>query len=527
MREGCVEMDAAFHVLFANPAAALLFGRPLAELPGRTPAELLPPDSADRLRRHLEDMMRTGRPAAYEDGWTDPPRQIALRSQPSASGLLLFLKDVSALRRAEQTLASETEHRRMVEEWFESALSVNRLVVFKLDRQLRYSWVYNNQVSVRDLDAVGRTPDAFFDAASAARLSAFFHSVIDSGKARRGELALHLRTTGQDRHFITSARPVSGPTGEVVGLTGASIDITNVVRQREQLSRAREEADLAKAEAERASLAKSKFLAAASHDLRQPVQSLLLLISLLQHELRGSPALRVVEQMNAAVDALRLLFDSMLDVSRLDAGIIVPTMQVLSVGDLLLRLAEEYRLRAKEQGLGFRLVPTSARLRTDPLLLERILRNLMENALRYTESGRLLVGCRRLGDRLSIQVIEDDPIQRDSLSLMLQNWGYRVESDASGEAALERAAGSARPDAIIADLRLGGALTGPETALRICARLGQPLPILIVTGDTAPERVREVLASGCRILHKPVGAEELRRALASMLQEQDQPEASG
>ena len=162
-----------------------------------------------------------------------------------------------------------------------------------------------------------------------------------------------------------------------------------------------------KAEADRANLAKSKFLAAASHDLRQPMQALLLFQSVLEGKLASNPgARRVTESMGQALGGMRMLLDSLLDVSRLDAGLIIPKPVAMSVMTLLERLNAEYHAQAIAKGLRLRVVGTNATVLSDPVLLERILRNLIENALRYTEDGKVLIGCRRAGDRLRIEVID-------------------------------------------------------------------------------------------------------------------------
>ncbi|GLR82298.1 PAS domain S-box protein [Azospirillum oryzae] len=161
-----------------------------------------------------------------------------------------------------------------------------------------------------------------------------------------------------------------------------------------------------KAEADRANVAKSKFLAAASHDLRQPVQAMMLFQSALEERLAGHPAFRLLKSLGEAMGGLRMLLDSLLDVSKLDAGLIVPTPVDMPVGPLLERLGAEYHAQAVAKDLRLRVVPSGATIRSDPALLERILRNLIENALRYTERGGVLIGCRRKGGNLHIDVID-------------------------------------------------------------------------------------------------------------------------
>ena len=159
---------------------------------------------------------------------------------------------------------------------------------------------------------------------------------------------------------------------------------------------------VAKAEAERANLAKSKFLAAASHDLRQPVQSLTLLLSALERQVADRPkAAKLVDMANASMASLSGMLTGILDISRLDAGVITPSYASVDLGDLVDRLALEYAPRAAADGLALRRAPRAARAlraRTDGGLMERILRNLIENALRYTAKGGVLVGVRKRGE---------------------------------------------------------------------------------------------------------------------------------
>jgi len=164
-----------------------------------------------------------------------------------------------------------------------------------------------------------------------------------------------------------------------------------------RLSRQTEIAELAKLKAETADLAKSKFLAAASHDLRQPMHALSLFAEILREE--GEPARmrEVAGHMDASVKALGHLFDALLDISRLDAGVVPVQEADFHLGDLLSRLFDDFRPVAARKRLRLAYVPTRAVVRADPILLEQMLRNLLANAVRYTESGGVLIGCRRRG----------------------------------------------------------------------------------------------------------------------------------
>ncbi len=213
-------------------------------------------------------------------------------------------------------------------------------------------------------------------------------------------------------------------------LTHANLKLHRTIAER---LRAQREAQEARAEAERANLAKTKFLAAASHDLRQPVQSLSLLSNTIAAQLSGHPALPLAQHLDRTVGALRTLLDSLLDISRLDAGGIAPNFAAVPVGPLLERLAHEYALRAADRGLDLRRVPTTAWCVTDPVLLDRILRNLIENAVRYTAAGRILIGCRRRRDRLVIQVLDTGVgIAEHQLDAIFQEFFQAVEPTDDG-----------------------------------------------------------------------------------------------
>ncbi|HTH15254.1 MAG TPA: ATP-binding protein, partial [Magnetospirillum sp.] len=375
---------------------------------------------------------------------------------------------------------------------------------------------------------------------------------------------------------------------------------------------AEEELRSAKAEAERSMLARSKFLAAASHDLRQPVQSLTLLLAALKPHATAQPVAKAVGLMENALDGLNGLLSSILDVSRLDAGVVMPQMSAVDIGAILSRLAKEYAMLAAGKGLRLRCVGRHAVVRTDPNLIERVLRNLIENAIRYTDVGGIVLGARirsglvhvevvdsgigmpadkvpdifeeffqvgnpardrnkglglglaivhRIvgllgaeikvfsnegrgsrfcvllpliaeapiqpshsedmpaeGGSARVLVIEDDVTVRTGLELLLRGWGYVVVAVNSGEAALDACArANWQLDAVIADHRLGPGLSGTDTAKVIRSKAGWTIPILVVTGDTAPERIAEVHGSGFTLMHKPVTADALRTTLERLL----------
>jgi signal transduction histidine kinase len=155
---------------------------------------------------------------------------------------------------------------------------------------------------------------------------------------------------------------------------------------------------------EAANLTKSRFLAAASHDLRQPLHALNLFFAQLRTETDPAERKRIAEQIDASVTAMNDLFNALLDISKLDAGALAPELARFPVADLLNHVETTFAQAAQEKGLRLRLVGSDAWVQSDFILLERILINLVSNAIRYTDRGGIVVGCRRRSDRLQIEV---------------------------------------------------------------------------------------------------------------------------
>ena len=159
-----------------------------------------------------------------------------------------------------------------------------------------------------------------------------------------------------------------------------------------------------KDEAERANTAKSRFLAAASHDLRQPMHALGLFISELSQCRLDAPARRLLSKVSASAEAMEDLLDSLLDISRLDAGVLEPNVRAFPLQPVLERIAATQRAAAQENRVQLRIRPTWAWCVSDPVLFERVLGNLVSNAVRYSPGGTVLVACRQRGDRWRIEV---------------------------------------------------------------------------------------------------------------------------
>ncbi|WP_228151634.1 hybrid sensor histidine kinase/response regulator [Pseudazoarcus pumilus] len=175
-------------------------------------------------------------------------------------------------------------------------------------------------------------------------------------------------------------------------------------QMRGRISEATAELRERKEEAERANMAKSRFLAAASHDLRQPMHALGLFISELSQCRLDAPSRHLLGQITASAEAMEDLLDSLLDISRLDAGVLQASVRAFPLQPVLERIAATQRAAASDARVTLRIRHTDAWGVSDPVLFERILGNLVSNAVRYSPAGKVLVACRRRGDTWRIEV---------------------------------------------------------------------------------------------------------------------------
>ncbi|HEX4112638.1 MAG TPA: chemotaxis protein CheB [Stellaceae bacterium] len=184
------------------------------------------------------------------------------------------------------------------------------------------------------------------------------------------------------------------------GVEGVVITFADVTERRH----AADALEAAKRQAEQANVAKSRFLAAASHDLRQPLQTLAMLQGLLAKKVERTAAPKLVALLDQTLDAMSGMLNTLLDVNQIDAGIVHPEMIDFPIDDLLNRLQEAFTYHAQAKGLVLRMVPCGLSIRSDPRLLEQMIRNLLSNALKYTERGKVLLGCRHRDGMLSIEI---------------------------------------------------------------------------------------------------------------------------
>jgi signal transduction histidine kinase/ActR/RegA family two-component response regulator len=191
-----------------------------------------------------------------------------------------------------------------------------------------------------------------------------------------------------------------------------------------------QELRIAKAEAEHADSAKSRFLAAASHDLRQPLDAMSLLLGSLHRRVPEGRAREILEQLRSSLGIMIKLFNALLDLSKLDAGAVAVHLEPVLVTTVFEHLHADYAAASRAKGLDLRIVPSGAVLRSDAVLLERILRNLLSNAIRHTAAGRVLVGCRHRGGMLRIDVLDTGPgIPDDRLDAIFDEF-YQIGNPA-------------------------------------------------------------------------------------------------
>lgn len=238
----------------------------------------------------------------------------------------------------------------------------------------------------------------------------FFVLIRDITERRKTALAL-------EQAYDNLERRVKERTAALTGL--------NSQLRQEISERAAVEARLrdAKMDAERANLSKTKFLAAVSHDLLQPLNAARLFTSSLLEHSFGPKAEGLVRSVSTSLDDVENLLGTLVDISKLDAGVIKPDIMAFDLRDLLNNIAREFRQMALAEGLTLDFVPSSAIVESDSQLLARILRNFLTNAIRYTGTGRILLGCRRHREHVLLQVWDTGPgIPEDKLTEIFQEF---------------------------------------------------------------------------------------------------------
>lgn len=245
------------------------------------------------------------------------------------------------------------------------------------------------------------------------------------------------------------------------GTVGIYTDITNI-KQAEQ-----REHEAAQAEA-RANQGKSRFLAAASHDLRQPLHAMGILASALSGRLSNPEEKELLTGINTCLNTMQSLFDSLLDVSRLDAGVINPQLQTLDLNDLLQTVKREFSPQAESHNLSLRIHSTPYFTHSDPSMLGRVLRNLIANAIKYTDQGGVVVAVRPNQGELALEVWDTGigfPV--DQIDAMFTEF-HQLE---------------------VGKVRRQGLGLGLSIASRLCSMLGHRIEVRSVEGQGSLFRI--------------------------------------
>lgn len=210
-----------------------------------------------------------------------------------------------------------------------------------------------------------------------------------------------------DSGFVTTYADITERVTADMALKQANETLELRVDQRTaELTRVNRELEKAQLAAEDANIGKTRFLAAAGHDILQPLNAARLYSSTLVERLGNSADMELVRNIDSSLESVEAILGAVLDISRLDTGAMKPQMASFPLNDLLKRIATDFAPIAHERNLRFTVMPTSVFVRTDPNLLRRLVQNLVSNAIKYTREGRVLIGVRRRGDKVLIQVLD-------------------------------------------------------------------------------------------------------------------------
>lgn len=222
-----------------------------------------------------------------------------------------------------------------------------------------------------------------------------------------------------ERNLVLEVRPNAMPGGGLVitfsditpsfeaaeALERANATLEKRVRERtEQLTRLNSELAQAKMTAEDANISKTRFLAAASHDILQPLNAARLYVTSLVERQNGGENARLVDNIDDSLEAIEEILGALLDISRLDAGAMTPSLSSFRMNDLMRSLQVEFTPMAREKQIELRFVSSTLAVKSDRVLLRRLLQNLISNAIKYTPKGKVLVGCRPQGKTLKISI---------------------------------------------------------------------------------------------------------------------------
>jgi Na+/proline symporter/signal transduction histidine kinase len=247
-----------------------------------------------------------------------------------------------------------------------------------------------------------------------------------------GRRILEVRTSPMPQGgIVTTYSDITERVEAADALERANETLERRVRERTaELTEVNEALAVAKREADEANLDKTRFLAAASHDVLQPLNAARLYATSLIERLIPDTEAKLARNIDASLDAVEEILSVLIEISRLDAGRLEPDISVFPLNDVFERLEVEFQPLAREKGLELRIVPTQLWVSSDRRLLRRVLQNLVSNAIKYTPAGKVLLGVRRRGSTLSVQVCDTGPgIPKSKRALIFKEF-HRLEETA-------------------------------------------------------------------------------------------------
>ena len=419
--------------MFDYPDGLICIGRPAAEVfhYNAEMGEYGPGDTAAHVAKRLA-ILTSGKPHSYiryrQDGTV---LEIQGNPMPGGGYVNTYL-DITEHKRTEEALRESEQSIRLYTD------NVPVLIAY-LDKERRYLFVnkaYAETFDIEDRHSISGTPCYRVLERMQYDSRTPFISKVLQGERQNFETKLPARADGQIRYADVTYIPHIGEYGDVLGYFTLYQDITerrlaeialqetnenlelrvhertqaisaiNRELRKENTVRALIEDELrqAKSDADAANLGKTRFLAAASHDLLQPLNAARLFASALAQQSHDDSTNELVHNLDGSLKAAEELLVTLLDISKIDAGALEPKPGHFSLDRLFATLKAEFTVLANEKALAFRCVSTKQVVHSDQQLLRRVLQNFLSNAIRYTQSGRILLGCRRVGPKLRIEV---------------------------------------------------------------------------------------------------------------------------
>lgn len=351
--------------------------------------------SADAIRAAsgIEDVIN-GKVARFVLEYTcDSPIQpgwysmIVTPLQVEGGGVVVSHTDITERKIREKQDRFYSDLMRTISDAVITADADNMITNWNRAAEITYGW--SNE------EATGRKLHDLLKTEFPEHMERLAQEYLIANKVWKAEICQH-RKDGQTIWLLSTVSILEDETGHTIG----SVTVNHDISRRKQIENA---LTLAKVEAEKANRSKSRFLAATSHDMRQPLAALSLYVDLLKQRFTQDNS-EIMTNIGYCIDSLTELLTDLLDISKLDAGVIVPTLANFAINDLLNALLSIYSVEAKRKGLHLRLRSSCLWVHSDRMLLHRIVGNLIINAIRYTEKGGVLIACRQHAGKNWIEV---------------------------------------------------------------------------------------------------------------------------